>query len=140
MFLNKHCQCLFCLTTWKPQIHRNVVPGQNLCIYFCQKCAREGPGTIPNPYQWKNPMKINIFSGQKSHVYMCLALKRLKYRPSYIVVYWLVFMVRKAFKRWPIYILVYWYSDWVLLTMIHNVKLTCGTWAFHFKHNFQSQE
>jgi len=35
------------------------------------------PGTIPNPYQWKNPIKINIFFGKKSHVYMCLALKRL---------------------------------------------------------------
>jgi len=35
------------------------------------------PGTIPNPYQWKNPIKINIFFRKKSHIYMCLALKRL---------------------------------------------------------------
>jgi len=35
------------------------------------------PGTIPNPYQWKNPIKMNIFFGKKSHVYMCWALKRL---------------------------------------------------------------
>jgi len=35
------------------------------------------PGTIPNPYQWKNTIKINIFFRQKSHVYMCWALNRL---------------------------------------------------------------
>jgi len=26
------------------------------------------PGTIPNPYQWKTPIKMNIFFGQKLHV------------------------------------------------------------------------
>jgi len=30
-----------------------------------------------HPYQWKNLIKINIFFGKKSHVYMCWALKRL---------------------------------------------------------------
>jgi len=35
------------------------------------------PGTIPNPYQWTNPIKINIFFGKKSHVYMRWELKRV---------------------------------------------------------------
>jgi len=57
------------LTTLQPQIHRNVVPGQNLCIYFIQKCASRAhfwlnrsefsPGTILKTYQWK---KMNMFS------------------------------------------------------------------------------
>jgi len=28
----------------QPQIHRNFVPGQNLCIYFSQKCASRAKG------------------------------------------------------------------------------------------------
>jgi len=34
-------------------------------------------GTIPNPYQCKNPIKINIFFRKKCMI-MCMALKRLK--------------------------------------------------------------
>jgi len=63
-----------------PQIHRNFVPGQNLCIYFSQKCAYQAhfllkymhkfsAGTIQNPYQWKKSKKINIFSG-KNHMHV----------------------------------------------------------------------
>jgi len=56
------------------------------------------PGTIPNPYQWKNPIKMNIFFGQKIYVYMCLALKRLTSFINRAYITWII-RITSLFKQ-----------------------------------------
>jgi len=40
------------------------------------------PGTIPNPYQWTNPIKINIFFGEKMTCMHVLGFEEVKARSS----------------------------------------------------------
>jgi len=42
MYAGSLYQYTLFLTCWKPQIHRNFVPGQNLCIYFSKKMRLPG--------------------------------------------------------------------------------------------------